>query len=143
MAAAMGRPAVCTMSATRKSSQPELSPRGAEIKRKDVPLKSRPAGAPVPRSSRSMRPWAEASVPPLVRTTVSKVSVGAVVETSSCQGDSPLPLFAGVALPLGACWFAGWPAAALRTANCGRSVSPVSGRCTSNSGGSGASGVPA
>ena len=44
MAAAIGRPAVCTMSATRKSSQPELSPRGAEIRRSARPLKSRPAG---------------------------------------------------------------------------------------------------
>ena len=72
-----------------------------------------------------MRPWAEASEPPLVRTTVSKVSVRAVVETSSCKGDSPLPLFAGASVALGACWFAGWPVAALRTANCG----PASRRC--------------
>ena len=57
----IGRPAVWTMSATRKSSQPELSPRGAEIRRSARPLKSRPAGTPVSRSSRSMRPWAEAS----------------------------------------------------------------------------------
>ena len=56
-----GRPAVRLMSATRKSIQPELSPRGAEMRRSATPLKSRPAGTPVPRSRRSARPWAEAS----------------------------------------------------------------------------------
>ena len=40
-------PAVGSMSATRKSSQPELSPRGAETRRRAVPLKSSPAATPV------------------------------------------------------------------------------------------------
>ena len=65
MAAQMGRPAVCTMSCTRKSSQPELSPRGAEIKRRQTPLNSRPAGEPVCRSNRSMRPRAEVPANPI------------------------------------------------------------------------------
>ena len=49
------------MSVTGKSSQPELSPCGAERRRSARPLKSKPAGTPVWRSRRSIRPWAEAS----------------------------------------------------------------------------------
>ena len=56
MAVEIGRPAVWTISATRKSSQPELSPRGAESRRSARPLKSRPAGTPVWRNRRSMCP---------------------------------------------------------------------------------------
>ena len=40
----IGRPAVVRMSVTRKSTQPEFSPDGAEISRSAVPLKSTPAG---------------------------------------------------------------------------------------------------
>ena len=46
IAVRIGLPALCTISAMRKSSQPELSPRGAEISRSARPLKRRPAGTP-------------------------------------------------------------------------------------------------
>ena len=64
------------MSATRKSSQPELSPRGAETRRSARPLKSRPAGTPVSRSSRSMRPCGEASSCPPARRDAVEVLAG-------------------------------------------------------------------
>ena len=54
IAVQIGRPALWTISARPKSSQPELSPRGAEISRSARPLNSRPAGTPVSRSRRSM-----------------------------------------------------------------------------------------
>ena len=94
MAVEIGRPAVGSMSATRKSSQPELSPRGAEMRRRAVPLKSSPAATPVWRRRRSMRPWGEASRPPFARerprVTWSKSSPGSQTRTRSCQDDAPL-----------------------------------------------------
>ena len=85
----IGRPAVWSMSSTRKSTQPELSPRGAETSRSARPLKSTPAGTPVCLSNRSMRPWAEASKRPLPRTTRSKSSPTSRTFTSSCHPDDP------------------------------------------------------
>ena len=54
MAVQIGLPEVCTISATRKSIQPELSPLGAEISRIAKPLNSRPAFTSVRRRSRSI-----------------------------------------------------------------------------------------
>ena len=85
MAAQIGRPAVWSMSATRKSSQPEFSPTGADTSRSAVPLKISPAGARVWRSRRSMRPWADSSKPPAV--VPSKLSPVSMTVTSSCHGD--------------------------------------------------------
>ena len=92
MAVEMGRPALWHMSGTRKSSQPELSPRGAETRRSERPLKRRPAGTPVWRSSRSIRPWGEISRLPLplprrppTRAARSKSSPGPQTWTRSCQ----------------------------------------------------------
>ena len=85
MAAQIGRPAVWSMSATRKSSQPEFSPEGADTSRRAVPLKISPAGAPVWRSRRSMRPWADNSKPPAV--VPSKLSPMSMTLTSNCHGD--------------------------------------------------------
>ena len=46
IAVLIGRPAFWTIAATWNSSQPELSPRGAEIRRSARPLNSRPAATP-------------------------------------------------------------------------------------------------
>ena len=113
------------MSATCRSSQPELSPRGAETSRMERPLNSRPAGTPVCRSSRSIRPCADTSrrpAPPLAR---SKSWPRSITRTSSCQGG---------AFSRGS---------RSRTAKSGRSSSPPACSGVSSSGGTGQSSVPA
>ena len=100
-------PRSATMSATRKSSQPELSPRGAEMRRSARPLKSRPAGTPVSRSSRSMRPCGRGLELPVAADDAVEVLAGlerrargaATADAPSCGSSS-------------------------RTAKSGRSVSP-------------------
>ena len=116
------------MSATRKSIQPELSPRGAEMRRSEIPLKRRPAGTPVPRSRRSARPWGEASrrgPAPAPPAGASRSFPASSTCTRSCHGGSPSR------------------GSRSRTAKSGRRVSPYSGRGTSNSDGIGDSSVPA
>ena len=121
----MGRPAVVCMSATCRSSQPELSPRGAETRRRVRPFDSSPAGTPVCRSSRSIRPWADTSRRPAPPATRSKSSPGSIALTRSCHRD---PSSRG---------------SRSRTAKSGRSTSPPSCSGVSSSGGIGLSAVPA
>ena len=100
-------PRSATMSATRKSSQPELSPRGAEIEPQRAAVEEQPRGH-AGLAQQPLHPAVLDGLEPVApaRRLVEVGSPGRATRTSSCQGDAPS---AG---------------SSSRTAKSGRSVSP-------------------